>query len=28
MTQGRISRVGQPVDVEDYVHEAYLGGVA
>jgi branched-chain amino acid transport system ATP-binding protein len=28
MTQGRISMVGQPVDVEDFVHEAYLGGVA
>jgi branched-chain amino acid transport system ATP-binding protein len=28
MTQGRISMVGQPADVEDFVHEAYLGGVA
>jgi len=28
MTQGRIAMVGEPADVEDFVHEAYLGGVA
>jgi branched-chain amino acid transport system ATP-binding protein len=28
MTQGRIAMVGQPADVEDFVQEAYLGGVA
>jgi branched-chain amino acid transport system ATP-binding protein len=28
MTQGRIAAVGEPADVEDFVQEAYLGGVA
>lgn len=28
MTQGRIAMVGQPVDVADFVSEAYLGGAA
>ena len=28
MTQGRITAIGEPADVEDVVQEAYLGGVA
>lgn len=28
MAQGRVVAVGQPADVEDLVHEAYLGGAA
>jgi branched-chain amino acid transport system ATP-binding protein len=28
MTQGRIAAVGEPADVEGFVQEAYLGGVA
>ncbi|MBA3655487.1 MAG: ABC transporter ATP-binding protein [Actinobacteria bacterium] len=28
MTQGVIAAVGEPADVEDFVQEAYLGGVA
>jgi branched-chain amino acid transport system ATP-binding protein len=28
MTQGRITALGEPADVQDVVHEAYLGGVA
>jgi branched-chain amino acid transport system ATP-binding protein len=28
MSQGRITAVGEPRDIEDIVHEAYLGGVA
>ena len=28
MTQGRVVMVGEPADVEGFVHEAYLGGAA
>lgn len=28
MTQGRVAMIGQPADIESFVSEAYLGGVA